>query len=108
MIYEHKDFFIACIPKTGSKSTSSWCIRNNLTPVTEYMFNKPVFATMRNNKERVLSGMAEDLYYRTLVIHNLDNDLPLPDNSPDQYLKPSHNTSAPGRSFRFACRQGQG
>jgi hypothetical protein len=36
------------------------------------VFDKPVFATYRDTKDRVISGLAEDLYYVTVKKHNLN------------------------------------
>ena len=71
MIYEHELFFINCIPKTGSKSSTQWCETNGLKLSNQINHSKPIFATMRNNRDRVISGIAEDLYYVTKQKYNL-------------------------------------
>ena len=71
MIYEHKNFFINCISKTGSKSSSRWCEQNGMKPMKAFYPGKPMFATMLDNRSRVLSGIAEDLHYRAIKKYNL-------------------------------------
>ena len=71
MIYEHELFFINCIPKTGSKSSTWWCESNGLKIVNQIDHSKPIFATMRDNRDRIISGIAEDLYHVTEQKYNL-------------------------------------
>ena len=71
MILEHDNFFINCIPKTGSKSSTNWCKHNGMLPVNSVSLDKPIFATMRDNKDRILSGLTEDLHYVTIRKYNL-------------------------------------
>ena len=74
MIYEHDLFFINCIPKTGSKSSIHWCESNGLKIVNQIDHSKPIFATMRDNRDRIISGISEDLYYVTKQKYNLQGD----------------------------------
>ena len=71
MIFEHQYFFLNCIPKTGSKSTSFWCETNGMVKVNKINFDKPVFATIRNQKDRIISGIFEDIFHLTLTTYNL-------------------------------------
>ena len=71
MIFEHQYFFFNSIPKTGSKSTTWWCEQNAMLPVRANNTNKPIFATCRDTRERIISGIAEDLYFITKERHSL-------------------------------------
>ena len=79
MIFEHQHFFLNCIPKTGSKSTSNWCKINDMSKVDQVNLDseKPVFATMRDQKDRIISGIFEDIFHSTLIMYNLTGLEPL-------------------------------
>jgi hypothetical protein len=65
MIFEHQHFFFNSIPKTGSKSTTWWCKQNAMLPVRANKVEKPIFATYRDTRDRIISGITEDLYFIT-------------------------------------------
>ena len=71
MIFEYQHFFFNCIPKTGSKTTSNWCKINNMSNVSQVNFEKPVFAIMRDQKDRIISGIFEDIFHSTLINYNI-------------------------------------
>ena len=72
MIYEHEKFFLNCIPKTASKSFGKWCNLNGMHHSTDITNSKPMFAVYREPRERIISGIAEDLYYITVCKYQLN------------------------------------
>jgi hypothetical protein len=76
MIFEHQHFFFNSIPKTGSKSTTWWCEYNNMQRVCANNTTKPIFATYRDTRDRIISGIAEDLYFITKEQYKLTGEEP--------------------------------
>jgi len=79
MIFEHQHFSFNCVPKTGSKTTSAWCEANGLIEVNILNQKKPVFATMRDHKDRIISGIFEDIFHLTLTKFNITGLEPFDD-----------------------------
>lgn len=74
MIFEHQHFFFNSIPKTGSKSTTWWCEHNGMQQVRANKIGKPIFATYRDTRDRIISGITEDLYFITKEQHGLTGE----------------------------------
>lgn len=66
MYFEHQHFIVALIPKTASQTVMAWCLANGLEKTVDGTpGDKPVFAIFRNHRDRIVSGITEDLFHLT-------------------------------------------
>lgn len=75
MYFEHSHFCIALTPKSASSTVLNWCIANSMQEIIGSLcVNKPMFSIFRNHRDRIISGIAEDLYRLSLQKYpNLDS-----------------------------------
>lgn len=75
MYFEHSHFCIALTPKSASTTVLNWCFANSMQQITESRrVTKPMFSIFRNHRDRIISGIAEDLYRLSLQKYpNLDS-----------------------------------
>ena len=66
MYFEHQHFLVILTPKSASTTVMSWCLANGLEKIVDDTpVDKPVFSIFRNHRDRIISGIAEDLFYLT-------------------------------------------
>lgn len=75
MYFEHSHFCIALTPKSASSTVLNWCIANSMQQIIgSSQVTKPMFSIFRNHRDRIISGIAEDLYRLSLQKYpNLDS-----------------------------------
>lgn len=66
MYLEHSHFCIALTPKSASTTVLNWCTENNMQKIIgSSQVTKPMFSIFRNHRDRIISGIAEDLFRLT-------------------------------------------
>jgi hypothetical protein len=70
MYLEHSHFCIALTPKSASTTVLNWCIANSMQKIMDdRCVNKPMFSIFRNHRDRIISGIAEDLFRSAVNKH---------------------------------------